>query len=97
MIVGLALVVGAIGVLAVLRATLTDEVRDATFLRADDVLSALKSGTAPDRLVTGVDDDFQIQVLDERGTLVAATPELRGKDVIGAPAPGHATVIRLGR
>jgi signal transduction histidine kinase len=97
MIVGLALVVGAIGVLAVLRATLTDEVRDATFLRADDVLSALKSGTEPARLVTGVDDDFQIQVLDERGARVAATPELRGKDVIGRLRSGHATVIRLGR
>ncbi len=96
-IVGLALVVGAIGVLAVLRATLTDEVRDATFLRADDVLSALLAGTAPDRLVTGVDDDFQIQVLDARGTLVAATPELRGKDVVGRLRPGHSTVIRLGR
>ena len=95
-IVGLALVIGAVGVLAVLRATLTNEVREATFLRADDVLSALKSGTTPDRLVTGVDDDFQIQVLDARGTLLAATPELAGKDVIGRLRPGHTTVIRLG-
>ena len=95
-IVGLALVIGAVGVLAVLRATLTNEVRDATFLRADDVLSALKSGTAPERLVTGVDDDFQIQVFDERGTLLAATPELREKDIIGRLRPGHSTVIRLG-
>jgi signal transduction histidine kinase len=96
-IVGIAFVAGSIGVVVVLRSTLTDEVRDATFLRADDVLSALKSGTSPDRLVTGVDDDFQIQVLDERGTLIAATPELDGKDVIGRLRPGHSTVIRLGR
>ncbi len=96
-IVGIALIAGSVGVLAVLRSTLTDEVRDATHLRADDVLSALKSGTSPDRLVTGVDDDFQIQVFDEHGALVAATPELRGKDVIGRLRPGHSTVIRLGR
>jgi signal transduction histidine kinase len=96
-IFGIALTAGSVGVLAVLRSTLTDEVRDTTLLRADDVLSALRSGTPPDRLVTGVDDDFQIQVLDEQGVVVAATPELRGKDVIGRIRPGHSTVIRFGR
>ena len=46
-VVGVALVVGAIALVVTLRHTLTEEVRDAAELRADDLVRLLEAGTAP--------------------------------------------------
>jgi signal transduction histidine kinase len=95
-VVGSALVAGALVVLSVLRTSLVDNIRDAATLRAGDVASALESGTDPNRLVSGIDDNTQIQVVDAHGTTIAATPEIVRRDLSAdVPARGHASV-RIG-
>jgi signal transduction histidine kinase len=71
--VALALVVGAVGMVLLVRSSLTDNVRQAAELRAEDVATALEEGGF-DAVDLGVEDDDEafIQVVDG-GTVVAAS------------------------
>jgi signal transduction histidine kinase len=71
-VVGIALIVGALALVLTMRHTLTDEVRDAAELRADDLAALLEAGTAPTALALGSDDDTVVNILDSEGTVVAA-------------------------
>jgi signal transduction histidine kinase len=75
-IVGVALVAGALALLLLLRNELTDEVRAAAQLRADDVATALEDGASPEEVTASSDDDVLIQVRDEDGRVVASSPHL---------------------
>ncbi|MDZ4827963.1 MAG: HAMP domain-containing sensor histidine kinase [Actinomycetota bacterium] len=67
LVVGVALVGGAIALVLTLRQTLTDEVRDAAELRADDLVELLESGTEPEDLRLGDDDDIVVTILNSAG------------------------------
>lgn len=69
-VVGIAMVVGAVALVTVLRSTLTAEVRAAATLRAAEVATDL--GPPPD------EDDTVVQVLDADGGVMAASPALEG-------------------
>ena len=56
-VVGVALVGGAIALVVTLRHTLIDEVRNAAELLADDLVELLEAGTEPSGLRLGGDDD----------------------------------------
>ena len=71
-VVGVALVVGAIALVVTLRYTLTEEVRDAAELRADDLVALLESGTPPAALPLGDDDDTVVHILAADGTVLAS-------------------------
>ena len=71
-VVGVALVVGAIALVVTLRYTLTEEVRDAAELRADDLAALLESGTPPAALPLGDDDDTVVHILAADGTVLAS-------------------------
>ncbi len=71
LVVGVALVGGAIALVLTLRHTLTDEVRDAAELRADDLVELLESGTEPEDLRLGGDDDIVVTILDSAGAVLA--------------------------
>jgi len=73
LVVAVALVAGGILLLTTLRHRLTDDVRTAAELRADDVVGTLEAGTAPADLALGNDDDLVVQVLDEDGDIVRAS------------------------
>jgi signal transduction histidine kinase len=86
-VVGVALVAGAVAVLAVLRATLTEDVRNAASLRATQIAAAISDsdGVVP---AFGTPDGELVQVLDGSGRVVGGSPELVDAPVL--PEPGSA-------
>jgi signal transduction histidine kinase len=100
LVVGVALLVGAVALVVATRHILTNEVRDAARLRAADVAAALESGTAPGALgLSGMlggpgDDDVLVQVLDAGGTVVASSPNVRGAPPIAQLVPGESARVR---
>ena len=78
LVVGVALLVGAVALVASLREVLTTEVRAAAELRAERAVTALDTGAAPASVVVTDDDDVVIQVLDSDGTVVAASTNATG-------------------
>ena len=70
-VVGVALVGGAIGLTLTLRHALLDELRNAAELLADDLVELLESGTEPDELRLGGDDDTEVQILAPDRTVLA--------------------------
>ena len=77
LVVGLAMAMGALALVTVLRATLTGEVRTAAALRGQDVAALLASdasGSGAGPLAVDEADELLIQVLDEQGRVVEASP-----------------------
>lgn len=72
-IVGLALIVGAVVLVGVLRRSLYDNVETAARLRADDVVALLETGSRPEQLAVEDEESSLVQVLDERGRVLAAS------------------------
>jgi signal transduction histidine kinase len=102
-VVGVAMVVGALVLVAVLRDTLTREVRAAARLRGQDVAAVLAAGTGT-RAETGsgagvaplaVDDaeEVLIQVLDPDGRVVAASANAAGLPAVARLAPGESVEV----
>ena len=78
-VVGVAMVVGAVLLVSVLRETLTREVRAAARLRGQDVAAVLAAnGSGPGPLAVDDAEELLIQVLDEGGRVVAASPGAGG-------------------
>ena len=78
-VAGLAMAAGGLALVAVLRASLTGELRTAARLRGQDVaelLAADPAGRGP--LAVNEADELLIQVLDERGRVVLASPNAQG-------------------
>jgi len=89
-VVGLAMAVGALVLVAVLRGTLTREVRNAARLRGQDVAAVLASGAAGQGPLA-VDDaeELLIQVLDEDGRVVQASANAAGRPAVARLRPGQ--------
>ena len=97
LVAGLAMAVGALVLVAVLRDTLTREVEAAARLRGQDVASLLASGRPPDRGPLAVDDPEEslIQVLDERGQVVAASANAQGLAPLARLRPGESAEVEV--
>ncbi|MGH8885219.1 MAG: sensor histidine kinase, partial [Egibacteraceae bacterium] len=93
-VVGVAMAVGAVVLVAALRTTLTRGVRTAASLRAADVAAVLESGTGPGGLAVGGVGDLLIQVLDESGAVIASSPNVEGQPPV-APRlrPGESAEV----
>jgi signal transduction histidine kinase len=92
-VVGAALVLGAMILVATLRSTLTDNVRTAAEFRATEIAAVLESGDGtPSLAVTEVDEQL-IQILDDRGTVLASSANLAGRPAVARPAAGQAVEI----
>ena len=94
-VVGVALVAGAVALIAVLRVELTQEVHATTRLRAVELAADLRSGTRPAALAVdgGDPEDLLIQVLDERGQVVASSPNVRGMASVARLRPGASATV----
>jgi len=97
-VVGLAMTVGALVLVTVLRATLTREVRTAAELRGQDVAALLASdaagsGAAP--LAVNEADELLIQVLDEQGRVVEASPNATGMAPVARLGPGESRLVEV--
>ena len=73
-VVGVALVIGAVAMIVILRRAHEDHVRTAARLRARDVAAVLASGGAPGALAVDDEDEVLIQVVDRTGRVVASSP-----------------------
>jgi signal transduction histidine kinase len=87
-VVGLALLLSAITLVASLHATLTREVRITATVRAAEVTRAVQSGG---EAVVG--DDAIYQVVDPTGEVLAASPNAAGPPPLARLAPGATRVI----
>ena len=74
-LVGVALLIGAVALVSVMRSALTESVRVDAQARASDVVADLEGGTAPGDLVMPTTDDLLIQVLDAEGRVLVASTE----------------------
>jgi signal transduction histidine kinase len=93
-VAGLAMAVGALSLVAVLRDTLTREVEVAARLRAQDVASLLASGPSdPGSLAVDDPEEWIIQVLDQAGQIVGSSPNAQGLDPLARLRPGESAEI----
>ena len=95
-VVGLALGLGSVVLVTVLRDTLTREVRAAARLRGQDVAAVLASDAAA-RGPLAVDDpqELVIQVLDEDGRVVEASPNAAGLPPVARLGPGESSEVEV--
>jgi signal transduction histidine kinase len=99
-VVGVAMVVGAVVLVVVLRSTLTREVRAAARLRAEDVAAVLAAGSGsgaagPGTLAVDEADELLIQVLDGGGRVVAASPNAEGRPPVARLRPGSSAEVEV--
>ena len=92
-VVGVALVIGGVTLVGLLRNSLTDQVRTAATLRAEDVAGVLEAGTSPARLAVSDEEDLVIQVIDAAGQVVASSENVHGEPPLADLAPGRSTQI----
>jgi signal transduction histidine kinase len=95
-VVGVAMVVGAVLLVSVLRETLTREVRAAARLRGQDVAAVLAAnGAGPGPLAVDDAEELLIQVLDEGGRVVAASPGAGGLGPVARLRPGESAQVEV--
>lgn len=94
-LVGVALIVGAVALVTVMRGALTESVLADARLRAADVAAELRGGTAPSELTLPSSDDLLIQVLDAHGRVLAAGAEAPGTALAADLDPGGMATITV--
>lgn len=87
-VVAVAIVAASVALVVLLQRSLTDDVRTAAELRAEDVAQVLRSG--PDGVELAVDDDEEmlVQVVDRDGRVVASSENMEGEPPIADLRPG---------
>jgi signal transduction histidine kinase len=78
-VVAVALVAGAVAMLATLRRGNENHVRAAARLRAAEIAAVIEAGGAPGALAVDDDDEVLLQIVDRSGTGVAASPNISGR------------------
>ena len=91
-VIGVALLVAAVALVASLHAVLVREVRASASLRASEAAWVLDSGGDPTAGLAG-DDDTVLQVIDRSGAVIAATPNAAGHGALADVAPGQSREI----
>lgn len=91
-VVAIALVIGAAGLITVLRGTMVDEVTEAARAQASDVVRQLEAGRPPALQVAGADEQL-IQVMTPAGAVVASSPNMAGRQAVVRLAPGQSAQI----
>jgi len=98
-VVGVALVVAAIGLVWLVEARLVAAERSAAALRADDVMALARTGNLPKRLSYPGEETGATQVVGASGAVIASTSNIEGEPPIQTtrPGPGKAnSAIRSG-
>jgi hypothetical protein len=93
LVVGIAMLVGGVLLVAVLRNALAGEVLASTRLRATEVAGDLEAGAPPEALAVGEAEDLLVQIIDERGRVVRSSPNVRGLPPVARLRPGASASI----
>jgi signal transduction histidine kinase len=91
-VVAIALVIGAAGLITALRHTMIDEVAEAARAQASDVVRELEAGRPPVLQVAGADEQL-IQVMTPAGAVVASSPNMAGRPAVVRLAPGQSAQV----
>jgi signal transduction histidine kinase len=91
-VVAIALVIGAAGLITALRRTMVDEVAEAARAQASDVVRQLEAGQPPVLEVAGADEQL-IQVMTPAGAVVASSPNMAGRPAVVRLAPGQSAQV----
>jgi len=91
-VVSIALVIGAAGLIAALRRAMVDEVAEAARAQASDVVRELEAGRPPVLQVAGADEQL-IQVMTPAGAVVASSPNMAGRPAVVRLAPGQSAQV----
>ena len=93
-IVGVALLIGSVSMVLLVRSSLTGNVREAAELRADDLATVLEAGgeSAADLAVED-DEDALIQVIGTEGDVVASSPNVDGLPPVADLGDEQSTVL----
>ncbi|MFL6294628.1 MAG: ATP-binding protein, partial [Actinomycetes bacterium] len=95
-VAGLAMAVGGLALVAVLRGALTRELRTTARLRGQDVAELLAAAPAGRGLLAVNEaDELLIQVLDERGRVVLASPNAQGMAPVARLRPGQSAEFEI--
>ncbi len=94
-VVGLAMVVGALLLVVVLREHLIDGIKSAVDLRAVDVVTGIESGSGTGGLAIDESDDMLVQVVAADGTVVASSHNVDGLPPVVRLGPGESRVIAV--
>jgi signal transduction histidine kinase len=87
-VVGVALVVGAFGLVVLLRRSLVHDIDETAELRAADIAALTEAELLRESLPAAVDDEEAlVQVVDAEGRVLAASQSLRGRPRISDRAP----------
>ena len=92
LVLGVVLLVGAFALLGVLRSALTTQVRAAAQLRATEVAAQLTASAGALPVLPDTEGEL-VQVLDASGTVLAASPAIRGAAPLGRLVPGQSGAV----
>jgi signal transduction histidine kinase len=83
-VVGIALIVATLLLLALMEGALQQNVESEARLRAQIVAATLEAGTAPSELTIGREDDVFVQIVGPDSEVLASSPNLTGDQPIAA-------------
>ncbi len=92
-VVGVALLIGAVSMVLILRRAHEGHVRAAARLRAREVAAVLASGQALGALAVDDEEEVIIQVVDQAGRVVASSPNMSGRLPVAEVEPGQTARI----
>jgi signal transduction histidine kinase len=95
LVVGVALAGAALLLVAVVHRSVTSNVQAAAELRAADVVALVEEGDGGTDPAGDDRDSSLVQVIDRRGRVVTASPDLEGEGPMARLRPGEARSIRL--
>ncbi|SEC09410.1 cell wall metabolism sensor histidine kinase WalK [Streptomyces sp. TLI_105] len=93
LVVAVGLIAGAVALIALLRAELTDDVRQAVRGRAEQVAAVIESGRGVPSLTVSDQDEQFVQVLDARGDVIAASPNVKDLPALADPRQGSESTL----
>jgi len=95
LVVGIALASAALLLVTVVSRSLTGNVQTAAELRAADVVALVEEGEGDTDPAIDDRESSLVQVIDQRGRVVEASPNLEGEGPIANLEPGQARTLRL--
>ena len=93
--VGVALTIGGMLLVAMLRGRLDDAATTAASLRARDIAALAESGALPRQLALPGEETAFVQVIDQAGSVIASTENITGEPAISTARPTGSNPLKL--
>ncbi len=92
-VVGVALALGGLALVVLLRSAMTENVQVAAESRAEDLVALLAAGMPPALLTLGDAEDSLVQVLDTTGAVVVSSSDITGRPAVADLRPEDARTL----